>query len=336
MTIVDIAKESGYSVSTVSRVLNGRRDVSPKARERILEIVEARQFVPNKNAKHLKQTISKSILILVKGTSNMLFASILEAIQNTVEESEYSMRIHYLDEDANEVAEALRICREHKPMGILFLGGNELYFKEQFQEIKVPCVLVTNRGDDLEFPNLSSVATDDTAAAEVAVDYLLDHGLVNFGVIGGDFQFSSTSIQRQAGCLNSFARHGRQFDEKYYSIARFSYDSAYQAMNRLLDRGIPLTAVFAMSDVMAVGAIRAIHDRGLRVPEDISIVGFDGTLLADYYSPNIVTVCQGYEAMAARSVSILLSMIDLNHQAIHELIPFRLKNTESVIDITES
>lgn len=87
MTIVDIAKEAGYSVSTVSRVLNGRRDVSEEARDRIMRIVEAYQFVPNNNAKHLKQTVSQSILILVKGTSNMLFTNIIEVIQDTIEGS---------------------------------------------------------------------------------------------------------------------------------------------------------------------------------------------------------------------------------------------------------
>ena len=108
MTTVDIAKEAGYSVSTVSRVLNGRRDVSEEARDRIMRIVEAYQFVPNNNAKHLKQTVSQSILILVKGTSNMLFTNIIEVIQDTIEGSDYSLRVHYLDEDADEVKEAVR------------------------------------------------------------------------------------------------------------------------------------------------------------------------------------------------------------------------------------
>ena len=111
MTIVDIAKESGYSVSTVSRVLNGRRDVSPAARAKIIEIVDTYHFVPNNNAKHLKQTVSKSILVLVRGTSNMLFANVIEALQATLEHSDYSLRVHYLDEEANEVAEAVRLCR---------------------------------------------------------------------------------------------------------------------------------------------------------------------------------------------------------------------------------
>lgn len=335
MTIVDIAKESGYSVSTVSRVLNGRRDVSPAARAKIIEIVDTYHFVPNNNAKHLKQTVSKSILVLVRGTSNMLFANVIEALQATLEHSDYSLRVHYLDEEANEVAEAVRLCREHKPRGIFFLGSNAQYFKKQFSQVDVPCVLVTDRADELGFDNLSSVSTDDTIASEVAVDYLFDHGHRNIALIGGDPDASSPSEHRYQGCCRSYKKHGLTFDPNYFAKARYSFESAYHAMNELLCRKRPITAVFTMGDVMAVGAMRAIFDAGLRVPEDISIVGFDGTELADYYNPKIVTICQKYEEIAQRSVEILLQMIELKKSAVHELIPFALKNTESVRALSE-
>ncbi|MEG1291669.1 MAG: LacI family DNA-binding transcriptional regulator, partial [Lachnospiraceae bacterium] len=128
LTIKDIAKESGYSVSTVSRVLNNRRDISPEARKRIEEIVAQHHFVPNNNAKHLKQTTSKTIGVLVKGTSNMLFASIVEEIQKIIEPTKYTVNITYMDEDDNEVEEAVIICHERKLMGMLFLGGNPKSF----------------------------------------------------------------------------------------------------------------------------------------------------------------------------------------------------------------
>ena len=124
MTIKDIAKESGYSVSTVSRVLNNRRDVSPEAKKRISEIVAAHNFVPNNNAKHLKQSTSKNIVVLVKGTSNMLFANIVEEVQKMLEETKYSAEVCYMDEDKNEVEQALkretdaqeRIARDMEPV----------------------------------------------------------------------------------------------------------------------------------------------------------------------------------------------------------------------------
>ena len=189
------------------------------------------------------------------------------------------------------------------------------------------------RSDKLGFRNLASVSTDDVAAAEMAVDYLFDHGHRDIAVIGGDMALSSPSKYRKAGAKRSFIKHGCEFKEESYAVARFSYESAYNAMNRMLASKRSITAVFAMSDVMAVGAMRAIFDAGLRVPEDISVIGFDGTLLADYYNPKIVTVCQGYEKIARKSIDLLFGMIDLNKPATHELVPFSLKNTESVSSI---
>ena len=233
MTIKDIAKESGYSVSTVSRVLNNRRDVSPEAKKRISEIVKAYNFIPNNNAKHLKQSTSKNIAVLVKGTSNMLFANIVEEVQKMLEETKYSAEVCYIDEDKNEVEQALILCRERKPMGILFLGGNPSNFKEKYERIEVPGVLITNCGKELPFENLSSVSVDDIAAAKQAMDYLLENKHTNIGILGGDITLSHTSQQRYLGCLESFKKHGLDFDkEKYYENCRFSFDSAYRAILR--------------------------------------------------------------------------------------------------------
>ena len=137
VTIKDIARESGYSVSTVSRVLNHRNDVSPDAKKKIEKVVAANNFVPNNNAKHLKQSNSKSIGVLVKGIQNMLFASIVEEIQCMIENTDYTLIVSYLDEDADEVEQAVLLCRERKPLGLLFLGGNPEYFKKEFAQVDV-------------------------------------------------------------------------------------------------------------------------------------------------------------------------------------------------------
>lgn len=331
VTIRDIARESGYSVSTVSRVLNNRRDVSPDAKRKIEEIVAARHFMPNNNARHMRQTVSRTIAVLVKGTFNLLFASIVEEIQSMVERTRYTLAVSYLDEEANEVEQAQIICRERRPMGILFLGGNPEYFLEGFGAVDVPCVLVSGQGKELPFSNLSSVATDDVAAAECAIDYLIAQGHEKIGVIGGDLKLSYTSLQRFRGCMNSFRANQVEFDEKrYFEKARFSYDSAYRAMKRLLERCPDVTAVFAMSDVMAIGIVRALRDLGLQVPEDISVMGFDGITLAEYYNPKLATIQQQSQTLASRSLEILLKSIDLNTSSIHEIVPFKLVEGESV------
>lgn len=331
VTIKDIARESGYSISTVSRVLNHRNDVSPDAKKKIEEVVAEFNFVPNNNAKHLKQSNSKTIGVLVKGISNMLFASIVEEIQKMIEKTEYTLVVSYLDEDEDEVEQAILLCRERKPLGLLFLGGNPEYFKKGFAGVEVPCVLVSNRANKMGFDNLSSVATDDIAAARCAVDALFEAGHKKIGILGGDIEKSYTSHQRIRGCQESFAAHGVTLDmEHCYEKVRFSFDSAYRGMERLVAKFADVTAVFAMSDVMAIGAIRALRDKGYRVPEDISVIGFDGTTLAEYYNPKLATVKQQYQTLATRSIEILFGQIELKRDAIHEIVPFELVSGESI------
>ena len=336
VTIKDIARESGYSVSTVSRVLNNRNDVSPDARKKIEEVVAKFNFVPNNNAKHLKQNNSKAIGVLVKGISNMLFASVVEEIQRMIEKTEYTLVVSYLDEDADEVEQAILLCRERKPLGLLFLGGNPEYFHREFSGVDVPCVLVTNRANEMHFENLSSVATDDIAAARCAVDQLFVAGHRRIGILGGDFDKSYTSHQRFLGCEQSFSEHGAVLDvEHCYEKARFSFGSACRAMERLIGKFPDVTAVFAMSDVMAIGAIRALRDLGYRVPEDVSVIGFDGTSLAEYYNPKLATIKQQHQTLANRSIEILFGQIELKKEPIHEIVPFEFVNGESIRVIDE-
>lgn len=331
MTIKDIARESGYAVATVSRVLNNRPDVSPEARAKVKAVLEAHNFTPNNNARHLKQPSSTSIAVVVKGTFNTLFSHILETMQARIEGAGYVANFYYLDEEANELDLAKQVCRERKPLGLLFLGGSVNRFRTEFSEISLPSVLVTNSAGSLAFENLSSVSTDDTAGAACAVSCLMDHGHTRIGVIGGNLELSYTSQLRYLGCLQAFNERGVPFHpEVQYQAGRFSYQSAYDAANQLMDHMKDLTAIFAMSDVMAIGAIRAIRDRGLRVPEDLSVVGFDGIDLAYYYNPKLTTIRQQQDRLAQRSVEILLDCIENGHTSVHEIVPFELVTGESV------
>ena len=176
MTIKDIARLSGYGVATVSRVLNDHPDVSDETRRRVLAVVEEQGFQPNNNAKHLKQQASSSIAVIVKGTQNMLFADLVERLQALLRDADQDAAVYYLDEDANEVAFALQLCRDRRPMGIIFLGGDLELFEADFAPITVPCVLLTNTAQELNFQNLSSFTTDDGAAAEQVIELLAGQG----------------------------------------------------------------------------------------------------------------------------------------------------------------
>ena len=329
ITIKDIARESGYAVGTVSRVLNNHPDVSERARKKIMEVVDKYNFRLNSNAKHLKQQAGSSIAIIVKGADNMLFASMLGQMQNDIENKGYECLIYYINENDNELEEAIQICNDRKPMGILFLGSNYRVFREQFSRINIPCVLVTNSGKDLNYYNLSSVSTDDSEGAVAAVEYLLQLGHRNIGILGG-YLDGPVAATRLDGCIKAFEKYNVSFDTKIqYEPSMFVMSCGYNAMNNLLDRMDNITAVFAMSDVMAMGAMRAIKDRGLNIPEDISVVGYDGIELTEYLVTKLTTIRQNREEIAKRSIGILIDKIENNGEAVHELIPFRLIAGES-------
>ncbi len=330
MTIKDLAAQTGYSVGTISRVLNNQPHVSDLAREIILKAAEESGFQLNENARQLKQQQSNALLVVCKGKSNELYDALLVALQSRVADTQYTLIVDYNDESTNEVHRALRLCREKKPQGILFFGGNQENFQESFHQIKVPCVLVTSSAADLSFSNLSSVTSDDMLAATMAIDSLLERGHENVVVIGGHRTYSDITRLRYQGCVRAFQERGFSFREEQYETARFTFAEGYRAAKALLERDPSFTALFAMSDVMALGAIRALSDAGKRVPEDISVIGFDGLQIGEYTLPRLSTVVQSVEQLAQQSMHLLLQGIEEGAPAQHEVVPVQLQLRESV------
>ena len=330
MTIKDLAAKTGYGVATVSRVLNGQPNVSEKAREVILAAAKECNFAINVNAQQLKQQHSTTIAVVVKGTYNQLFRELVENIQSLISQTEYSLYVDYMDEEGNEVQEAIRLCREKKPLGLLLLGGNNRNFQKDFHNIQIPCVLVSNDARDLGFSNLSSVSTDDREAACKATEALIDLGHRRIVMIGGNREISDTSRLRYEGCLQAMKKHGIPFDETLdYQGTRYSWQAGYDAAARLIVSGRKFTALFAAADVMAIGALRAHRDSGLRVPEDVSVIGFDGLELGSFLVPQLSTVAQSAKRMALRGVEILIRNIQEGAPACHEVSPYTICLKES-------
>lgn len=330
MTIKDLSAQTGYSVGTISRVLNNQPNVSEKAKKIILQAAEESGFQLNINAKQLKQRQTTSILVVVKGRTNELFSRLIEIIQARTAGLPYSLVVDYVDETENEVQRAIQLCREKKPMGVLFLGGNREHFLDGFQSITQPCVLVTSSAEGLPFENLSSVCSDDTAAARIAIEKLISLGHRKFAIVGSYLALSDTSQMRYKGCLDAFQAHGISFDpQQDYETVYFSYEEGYKATKNLLRRNRGFTALFAMSDVMAIGAMRALKDAGLRVPEDVAVIGLDGLTMGEYTVPRLATVAQDVEGLAQQSLDLLRANIEKHAPAKHVLVPVTLQCKES-------
>ena len=334
MTIKDIARESGYAVGTVSRVLNNNPRVSEDARRKILAVVAQHGYQPNANAKHLKQQVPEGLALIVKGTQNALFADLLDKLQPCLEARGYTPTVYYNNGSTDELACAQTIFAERRPCGLFFIGAHPQCFTPALASLGIPCLLLTNSAASLRIRNLSSVSVDDMAASDTMIEYLYKKGHRRIGIIGGKPNLSRPSLARLAGCQGAMLRLGLPFDmEKQYAYARFSLSSGYEAMEYLLKHSPDITAVFAMSDLMALGAIRALRDHGLCVPQDISVTGFDGIALGQYSVPRLTTIRQNMGQLAQRSARILLHNIQKPGNAVHEIVSFDLTEGESVREL---
>ena len=311
MTIKDIARMAGVGVATVSRVLNHHPDVSSATRKRVMEVVEEQGFEPNCNAKHLKQQVGTSIAIVVKVTQYMLFADLVERIQKKLREAGRETSVYHLDEEDNEVEFALRLCRERKPPGILFLGGDRKFFEAGFEPVHVPAVLLTASAEGVPFRNLSSLTTDDNEGGRLAVGHLLQQGHREIGFVGGHNSPTQVGYQRLLGARDALAAWNLASDRReLWEPCRYSMADGCEAGRKLLKRCKNVTAVFAMSDVVAVGVMRAAHELGKKIPEDLSIVGYDGTPIADYLVPRLTTIRQDPQYLAEEGVRLLLHAME--------------------------
>lgn len=335
-TIKDIAKISGYSIGTVSRVINHHPDVSEKTKKRIEEVIRELNYEPNSNAKMLKQGSNSAVTLIIRGYHNIFLQSILEEMQLALHKAGEPTSVAFVDENANEVRAALHLAASMRPKGFFFLGGNLGDFREYFSEIKVPSVLLTNSAQELKFPNLSSYTTDDVEAAAYAVRYLYNCGHRKIGIIGGAAANteSQAGYLRRLGCERALRECGIEPDADLYVPSRFSMEGGYMAAKELLGRRRDVTAIFALSDMIAFGAIRAIHDLGMNCPDDISVMGFDGLEMCSYGVPRLTTIRQNVALLSSLSVSdLLLHLHYPQNGATHEIVPFQLQKGESVASI---
>ncbi len=330
MTIKDIARECGYSVSTVSRVINGHLDVKQETKEHILRVVKTHNFVPNSNARNLKSQDTENILIIVCGMSNMLFAKMVESIQKEVNFYHSYSVVEYLSEDANVIEETYSLLKNIKPKGIIFLGGNIHQMTEELKNFELPCMFITSSTEHINKENIMSISIDDFNAGKYATNYLLSLNHKKIGVISGAFCSSSASKMRYEGWKEALYNSNIEYDENNIVFSKFSYQAAYNATKELLFKFSDLTAIFAMSDVMAIGAISAITDSGLKVPEDISVIGIDGIDLARFYNPKITTLKQPQEEMCKMAVRRLMESINYEPRAYNKMLEAELMLGNSV------
>jgi len=326
LTIKDIARKCGVGISTVSRAINNHPDISPETRKMVMEVIKETGFIPNNSARNLKRVDAKCIAVLIKGITNPFFGPAIQIIEKQAQKKKYALVIQHVDAYGNELEVALHLVKEKRLRGIIFLGGSYQHDPVQIAKLKVPFVFCTiGKVKDTEEKVYSNIAVDDRAESCKMTNYLLDLGHKRIAIITEGTGAESVGQLRLEGYKDALTARGIEIDEKLiYEVKDvedpYSMESGYALAKKLLDSGVDFTAVFAIADFLAVGACRALHEAGKRIPEDVSVAGYDGLDIGEYYTPQLTTIRQPMEAMAERTALLLLDIIDGKSK--HEYISF--------------
>lgn len=333
MTIKDIAKRCGVSVSTVSRVLNHYPDVSDDMREKILGVMRELDYVPNSSASDLRRVRSDAIGLIVRGVGNPFFTGVIHAMGQAIEEAGYTMVLRQIRSGEDELRTGAELARAKRLRGLILLGGCFDYSEKQTAQLTIPyvCCTYTNSFGTLAPDTFSSVSIDDQAEAYKAVSMLLDSGHRRIAMVLDSTEDHSISELRYMGYCRALRERGIEPDPALtVETGGFEMQAAYEGMDRFLKSGIPFTAVFAESDTMAVAAMKALHDHGKRVPEDCSVIAIDGIDMSAYAIPTLATLVQPQAELARNAVRILVDIIEGRGENRHMLLPTALRTGGSI------
>lgn len=307
VTIVDVADEAGVSYATVSRVINNKDHVSPEKRERVLRAMAQLGYVVNIQARSLAGGSSHIVGLLVNYLNSSYVVEIMRGIDAALQSRQYDLVLYSAHSHrTKESAYVTKLTRNLADGLLLILPQNAQAYLDALRMRRFPHVLIDYLSDGRDAP---SVATTNVQGAYDAVSYLLQLGHRRIGIITGSMEIGCAR-QRLEGYQQALREHGIASHPQLVYEGNFLQTQGYYGAQHLLAQAEPPTAIFAANDMMAFGVMEAARERGLRLPEDLSILGFDDTPQAMQVHPQLTTVHQPLEEMGNRAALLLLRYIE--------------------------
>lgn len=309
-TIKDVALHAGVSVTTVSHVVNDTRHVSAKGRERVELAIRELGYVPSAVARSLKSNTTSTLGMLIPNSSNPYFAEIVRVVEDRCFGAGYTLVLCNTDDESHRQSVYLKVLAERRIDGLIVVStGDDDSLVTQLRGLRIPTVLVDREIAD---PSCDLVETAHMQGGLLAVRHLLSLGHKRIACIGGPAGVMP-SEQRIEGWRMALAEAGATPDiakaDTLLWRGGFTSQGGYEAMHAILRTESAPSAVFVCNDLMAIGALRAAHESGVRVPDELSVVGFDDIELSAYTSPPLTTVAQPKERIGALAVDMLLERV---------------------------
>lgn len=336
VTIKDVAKKAGVSIAIVSKAFNNYPDISSKTKKRILEIAKEMNYTPNIVAKNLSSKKPKTIGMITsgfldaEGKDNSNSFDMFKGVYTTGEESQYELAIYLTDSLKQKQKSYAKFCQERNIGGAVLMGirVDDPYFTELLHS-NIPCVLI-----DLEVENdygiIGSVSTDNVAAGYEIATYLLNKNHRDIVVIAGT-EAAYVNNQRLVGVKKALKSFGIELSDTNLFYADFTEIEAYKQAKQLLETSSTRpTAFLCFSDLMAYGVMKAVNEYGLKIPDDISITGFDGLVINEYIQPSLTTVKQNFYEMGRKAALLLQQLIEDQEVDTRQVVEHQIVERESV------
>lgn len=332
VTIKQVAAAAGVSPATVSYVLNKKRTISEETKRRVWGAINALDYVPDLSARSLTAGSSKLIGVVVPQTEegnrlmfeNNFYSEILGSIELCARKRGYHVLISA--SDSNETY--LTLAKERNLDGIIAIGMYPNSFYQEMKKSQKPIVLVDSYCNDHYY---HSVSVDDAYGSYLATKYMIEHGHREIAFFCGEIRENGVTKQRLKGYREAMEETGLAFSPDYVFEGKIDYENGIGLANRLCDSGLKATAVVASADILAISAMKAFYERGIRVPDDISVIGFDDLQVSKYLTPGLTTVHQDISGKGERAMELLFnSMEDPTLTKREEIMPVEIVERGSV------
>lgn len=331
-TLKDVAQMAGVTPATVSYALSGKRPISEETKIRIEDAIKALDYVPDLNARGLSMRDSKLIGVVVPQTEpgerlmfeNTFYSEVLGSIEYYARQRGYHILISATD--ANE--SYLTLAKKRNLDGIIVIGMYPDEFYQQMKKTQIPIVLIDSYCDDHYYHN---IRIDDAYGSYIATKYILDCGHKNIAFFSGQIKENGVMKKRLLGYQQALKEYGIPFDKKFVFEGQIHYNSGIEMANHFLDSDIQATAIVAAADIVAIGAMKGLYELGVKVPDDVSIIGFDDLKISSYLTPGLTTIRQQISLKGQKAVELLLKHIeDPSLLKQEEILPLQLVERGSV------
>jgi len=331
-TIRDVAREANVSVATISYVLNGKENISEETRTRVYEAMKKLNYIPNLSARGLVNKTSNLIGVVIPQTepgskllfNNNFYSEIVGSIEYYARLEGYHVIISATDADESY----FNLARKRNLDGIIIIGVYPDQFFYDIKKTQIPIVLVDSYFQDHYF---HSIQINDQYGGYIAAKHLLEKGHRKIGIFTGCIKESGVVKKRFDGYTDALKEYGLPVNPDYIFEGTVDFDSGLKLVDEMAKRKTDITAIFCTADILAIGAMKGLHNKGIKIPDEISIIGFDDLVISQYVSPSLTTVHQNISKKGEEAVRLLFNSINGTQPGKQEIIlPISIVERDSV------